>query len=206
MRILIATRNRHKLGEIRAILERTDIEWLDLSAFPAAPTVEEDLPTFEGNAVKKAVELARFSGLWTLADDSGLEVSALGGAPGVRSARYAGEPADDAANNRKLLAAMDRQADRSACFRCVVALAHPRGDCRWVEGRCEGLLAEDQRGSGGFGYDPLFVPRGFDRTYAELDPATKNGISHRARALQRANAELLPWCRDANGLQGHRRE
>jgi XTP/dITP diphosphohydrolase len=193
MRILIATRNRHKLGEIRAILNQPDIEWVDLSAFPGAPAVEEDLPTFEGNAVKKAVELARFSGLWTLADDSGLEVDALGGDPGVRSARYAGEPADDAANNRKLLAALDGHTDRAACFRCVVALTHPEGSCRWVEGRCEGHIVDAPRGAGGFGYDPLFIPRGFTQTYAELSPAVKNRISHRARALQRAADELLPW-------------
>lgn len=193
MQILIATRNRHKLGEIRAILDTPGIEWLDLSGFPDAPPVVEDLPTFEGNAVKKAAETAAFTGLWTLADDSGLEVAALGGAPGVLSARYAGEPCSDAANNRKLLAALDGGADRTARFRCVVALAHPRGDCRWVEGRCDGRIVDTPRGAGGFGYDPLFVPDGFDRTYAELDPAVKNAISHRARALQCASADLLPW-------------
>jgi XTP/dITP diphosphohydrolase len=186
MKLLIATRNPHKLDEIREILKVPGLELICLADFPETHEVEEDAETFEGNAVKKAREMAAATGLWTLADDSGLEVDALGGVPGVRSARYAGEPVSYAANNALLLRELRGQGNRRARFRCVVALAVP-GECvRTVEGRCEGRIAAAPRGSSGFGYDPLFIPDGHDRTFAEMPAALKNRMSHRAAALAAA--------------------
>ncbi len=194
MRLIIATRNRHKVAELRALLDLPSVELVCAADLPGAPEVEEDGATFEANAIKKAVALARFSGDWALADDSGLEVEALGGAPGVQSARYAGPAARDADNLARLVTALAGQVDRRARFRCVLALADPRGEVRTVTGRCEGTLAEAPRGSGGFGYDPLFVPQGETRTFAELGAAEKNARSHRGRALAEAKrlwADLL---------------
>ncbi|MEI8351804.1 MAG: RdgB/HAM1 family non-canonical purine NTP pyrophosphatase [bacterium] len=186
MRLLIATGNAHKLAEIRSILQVPHLDLVSIRDFGSLPAVEEDGATFEANAIKKAVVLARASGLWTLSDDSGLEADALGGEPGVRSARYAGEPSCDAANNRKLLAQLENVDDRRARFRCVIALSDPVGVARTVSGSCEGGLLRHACGSGGFGYDPLFVPDGFSLTFAELEPGIKNRISHRARALDKA--------------------
>lgn len=189
MKILIATGNRHKFHEILAILKSPRLSLVGLHDMGAVPDVVEDGETFESNAVKKAVTLARFSGLWTLADDSGLEVDALGGEPGVRSARYAGEPSSDAANNAKLLGKLAGEADRTARFRCAIALSDPCGKARTVSGACEGTLLDALRGQGGFGYDPLFVPAGYELTFAEISAGVKNVISHRARALALAVAE-----------------
>ncbi len=186
--ILIATRNRGKLAEIREILSAPGLELLAPEAVGDLPEVEEDGDTFEANAIKKAVTLARASGMLTLADDSGLEVDALGGAPGVYSARYAGEPSNDAANNAKLLEALRGQPDRRARFRCVIALATPDGACSTVDGRCEGHIADAPQGRGGFGYDPLFVPDGFTQSFGELEAAVKHRISHRGTALRAARA------------------
>jgi XTP/dITP diphosphohydrolase len=188
MQLLIATRNAHKLDEIRSILQLPGVEIVGADDVPGLPEVVEDGDTFEANAAKKAVELAAASGLLTLADDSGLEVDALDKAPGVYSARYAGEPSDDAANNRKLLAALDGVAARTARFRCAMALATPDGRYETVDGRCEGRIELAPRGAEGFGYDPLFVPDGFDQTFAELDAASKNRISHRGAALAAAKS------------------
>jgi XTP/dITP diphosphohydrolase len=189
MKLLVATRNRHKLQEIRAILDIPGLELVGAEDVPGLPEVEEDAPTFEGNAIKKARTLAGAGACWTLADDSGLEVDALGGAPGVHSARYAGLAADTTANNARLLREMAGVADRRARFRCVLALCAPDGRAWTVEGRCEGRLLESPRGLLGFGYDPLFVPDGQKKTFAELAPGIKNRLSHRGRALQRAVAE-----------------
>lgn len=186
MRLVIATRNRHKVDELRAMLDLPGLEFVCAADLPGAPEVVEDGATFEANAAKKAAALAQFAGAWALADDSGLEVDALGGAPGVQSARYAGPAARDADNLQKLIAAMSGHADRRARFRCVLALADPAGRTRTVAGRCEGSLATDPRGHAGFGYDPLFVPDGHTRTFAEMDAAEKNVISHRARAVAEA--------------------
>ncbi len=186
-RLIIATGNAHKLQEIRAILTVPGLELVGLDAVPNAPEVEEDRDTFEGNAIKKAATLAAFTGKWALADDSGLEVDALDGAPGVISARYAGEPADYAANNVKLLRELAGVVDRAARFRCVMALCSPDGKTYTVEGRCEGHIADGERGEAGFGYDPLFIPEGHDITFAEMNPDAKNAISHRGRALARAS-------------------
>lgn len=189
MKILIATANRHKFQEISAILSRPGLELINMNEVPNAPKVIEDGDTFEANAIKKAVALAAFTGLWTLADDSGLEVDVLNGAPGVYSARYAGEPSNDAANNQKLISALKGNPNRRARFRCCIALSDPRGQARTVSGACEGRLLEELRGSQGFGYDPLFVPDGFSKTFAEIPESEKNTISHRAKALAAAMAE-----------------
>jgi len=188
MKLIIATRNAHKLEEIRAIFDFQGLEVLSAFDFPELPDVEEDRDTFEGNAIKKAVEIARATRCWALADDSGLEVDALGGAPGVYSARYAGEPCSYEANNEKLLRELSGKEDRSARFRTVVALSDPGGSTQTVEGECCGVIIKELRGTNGFGYDPLFIPDGYSETFAELDAETKNRISHRARALRKAYA------------------
>ncbi len=199
MPLLIATRNRHKLEEIRAILSLPGLTLVGADDRPGLPEVEEDAGTFEGNARKKAQTLAQAGGCWTLADDSGLEVAALNGAPGVYSARYAGPEADTAANNAKLLQALSGVADRRACFRCVLALAAPDGRVWTVEGRCAGRILEAPRGREGFGYDPLFMPDAYVQTFAELGAAEKNTISHRAVALRHA---VAAWGAMLGGISG----
>ena len=189
MQLLIATRNQHKVEEIRAIFLQLDIEFVCALNYPDVPDVVEDGDTFEANAIKKAVTLARATGLWSLADDSGLEVNALNGAPGIYSARYAVEPPSYSANNRKLLKELEKTSDRRARFRCVIALSSPSGRVKIVEGCCEGVIAREEYGRQGFGYDPLFIPDGFSQTFAEMDPDIKNSISHRGRALARAQQE-----------------
>lgn len=186
MKLLIATRNAHKLAEIRQIFPVPGLELVSALDFPEIPDVVEDGKTLEANAVKKAVSLALATGLYALADDTGLEVEALGGAPGVYSARYAGEPPDYAANNRKLLAELAAHSNRRAQFRCVVAFSDPSGKAQYVEGICRGEIGQALRGTQGFGYDPLFIPEGESRTFAEMDSEEKNQISHRGRALQAA--------------------
>lgn len=188
MDLLIATRNRHKLEEIRQIFALPGLALVAADEVPGLPEeVVEDADTFEGNALKKARELCKASGLWTMADDSGLEVAALGNAPGVYSARYAGEPCSYPANNAKLLRALSGVADRRARFRCAIALCAPDGREWTVDGRCEGAILDGApRGANGFGYDPLFVPDGFEQTFAELGADAKNRISHRGHALRRA--------------------
>jgi len=172
-------------------LARLEIHSVD--DFPQAPDVVEDSDTFAGNARRKAAELARDLGHWVVADDSGLAVDSLGGAPGVYSARYAGEPSDDQANNRKLLMAVADLPDdrRTATFRCALALADPSGMVRLeAEGACRGRLTREVRGSGGFGYDPLFLIREYHRTFGELSPLVKHQLSHRARAFARLRRDL----------------
>lgn len=186
MKCCIATRNAHKLDEIRAIFDWPGVEIVSAFDFPDVPDVIEDGQTLEANAIKKAVTLALATHLWTLADDTGLEVAALNGAPGVYSARYAGEPVDYTANNQKLLAELAPHADRTARFRCVMALAAPDGAAQYVEGICPGHIATVPRGTNGFGYDPLFIPEGHEQTFAEMDAALKNELSHRGRALAAA--------------------
>jgi XTP/dITP diphosphohydrolase len=188
MKLVIATRNAHKLGEIRALLDQPDVQLLSALDFPDLPDVVEEGATFAENAVKKAVTLSAATGCWALGDDSGLEVDALGGAPGVFSARYAGEPTDYHANNQKLLRNLAGQTNRRARFVCALALSSPTGTHRRVEGECPGTILESPRGAGGFGYDPLFVPDGFQQSFAEMHPELKNAISHRGRALALARA------------------
>ncbi|MGN0833371.1 MAG: RdgB/HAM1 family non-canonical purine NTP pyrophosphatase [Kiritimatiellia bacterium] len=181
MKLYVATHNAHKLREIGQILPDFEI----LADDPGE--VAEDAPDFAGNALIKVRAIAaKHRGDWCLADDSGLEVQALGGEPGVRSARYAGEPSSTPANNALLLRNLAGVADRRACFTCVVALVDPSGGEHTAVGRCFGRIAETPGGAEGFGYDPLFVPDGYDRTFAELAAAEKNSISHRGRALAEA--------------------
>jgi len=188
MKLLLATRNKHKMEEIASIFQIEDLELETLADHPELPEVVEDRETFEGNSVKKATELARLSGIAAMADDSGLEVDALDGAPGVYSARYSGTHGDDSANNRKLLRKLEGEANRTARFRCVISLANPDGNCESVEGVCEGQIAIEPSGSNGFGYDPVFMPTGWEKTFAEMDSQDKNAISHRAKALEKAKA------------------
>ncbi|MGD9874330.1 MAG: XTP/dITP diphosphatase [Kiritimatiellia bacterium] len=187
-KLLIATRNRHKLDEFQKLFG-AHVEITSGLDFPHLPDVVEDGDTFEANAVKKAVTLAKSTGLWALADDSGLEVDALGGKPGVYSARYAGEPTDYHANNRKLLKDLSGVTNRRARFVCVMALSDPSGRAQTVRGTCEGQIIHETRGAHGFGYDPLFVPDGHEQTFAELGDEIKNSISHRANALKKAREQ-----------------
>jgi XTP/dITP diphosphohydrolase len=186
--LVLATRNPHKVDELRAMLDDLPVELLSLADFPDMPEVVEDGATLEENAVKKAVETARFTGRPALADDTGLEVEALDGAPGVRSARYSGEDANAERNNTKLLAELRDVVgrDRAAAFRCVMALATPGGDPSIVVGTTRGVILEGPRGNRGFGYDPLFLPDGHDRTYAEMGADDKNAVSHRGKAVRLA--------------------
>jgi XTP/dITP diphosphohydrolase len=182
--LLVSTRNAHKIAEIRAILG-AGFAVSDLSALPGMPEVEETGNTFEDNAALKAVAASgQFDG-WVIADDSGLEVDALGGAPGVLSARYAGAQSDDAANNALLLKNLKnvRGKARSARFRCVIVLAKNGAKLAAFAGSVDGQIIHSPRGGGGFGYDPLFVPEGHCRTFAQLGPEIKNSLSHRSRAL-----------------------
>lgn len=186
--LVLATRNLHKVAEMSALLLGVPLDVLSCRDLPGVPDVVEDAPTLEGNAIKKAAAVCAATGLAALADDTGLEVERLGGAPGVLSARYAGEPPSYEANNRKLLNALDGvpAPERRAVFRCVVALAAPNRDVRIVEGRTEGIILERPRGDGGFGYDPLFLPAGYERTYAEMPADEKNLVSHRGKAMRAA--------------------
>lgn len=183
MNIVLATRNPGKVAELRTLLADLPVELVSAADIDGAPDVEEDASTLEGNARKKAEALHRHTGLPALADDTGLEVETLGGAPGVHSARFAGPDADDAANRARLLRDLDGADDRSARFRTVLAFADG-GDVQFFEGTCEGEITESERGSKGFGYDALFQPEGEAQTFAEMSAESKNKISHRGRALQ----------------------
>lgn len=187
LKLIIGTRNPGKQREIKELLGGLPLELQGIEDYPDLPEVEEDGKTFQENAVKKATTLARLAGEWVVAEDSGLEVDALNGEPGVRSARYAGEKATYAENNSKLLRAMEGipHERRTARFRCVVALASPQGLLFVVEGQCEGRISQEARGLQGFGYDPIFYLPDYGKTFAELGPAVKNKISHRAQALKR---------------------
>ena len=192
-RLVLATRNKGKIREMKAILADLPLEILDLGAYPEAPEVAEEAADFAANAREKALAVASHTGEWSLADDSGLEVEALGGAPGVFSARYAGVHGDDRANIAKLLAEMAAIPDgrRQARFVCWAALASPDGSCVLAEGECRGEILRHPRGTNGFGYDPVFFLPAYGLTMAELPEEVKNRISHRARALNRLRPELL---------------
>jgi len=181
MRIVCASANPHKVEELARLLPT----WVDLVPRPSdIGDIDEDAPTLEGNAIIKAVEIANHASEWAIADDTGLEVEALNGAPGVRSARFAGEHATDAENRALLLAKLDGITNRSARFRTVVALVSSKGDIQFVGGECAGTIAESERGDGGFGYDSLFIPADGDgRTFAEMTGPEKDAVSHRGRAL-----------------------
>ncbi len=187
MNIVLATKNKKKIEEIKRIIGATGaaIRIYTLDDFPAWDDVEEDGDTFEENAVKKALSIAEKTGMTAVADDSGLEVDALQGAPGIFSARYAGDGADDTANLEKLLYEMKDVPDnqRTARFVCCIALAEG-GNVQTFMGYAEGIIGTGPRGENGFGYDPVFAPEGHDRTFAEMSDDEKNSMSHRARALK----------------------
>jgi XTP/dITP diphosphohydrolase len=187
MTIVIATRNKKKVEEIKRIFGTGDIRFVTLDAFPGCPDVEEDGKTFRANAVKKAVSAARFANCPAIADDSGLEVFSLGGAPGVFSARFAGADANDKKNVRKLLSEMKqlKAEERKARFVCCIALALPDGRHRTFTGYAGGNMGKRPRGNNGFGYDPLFYPEGYTQTFAEMTAAEKDLLSHRGKALRK---------------------
>ena len=194
--LLVATTNSGKFAEVRAFLSKLPLKILALKDLTNPPTVVEDGATFEANALKKARTLAEFSGLLTLADDSGLEVDALNGAPGIYSARYAGEEGSDDLNNRKLLHELENVPDekRTARFVCALALCESRSNSalEWTARECcEGRIAHALTGSNGFGYDPLFFFPAFNKTFGEIERAIKATVSHRGKALARL-AKALP--------------
>lgn len=190
--LVIATKNQGKLREISRLLEGSDYRVVSIDSFADAPEVVEDGDSFAENARKKAETIAAHSGTLTLADDSGLVVDALDGAPGIYSARYAGATATDADNNRKLLRSMQGlpEGERQAAFRCVMALVTPEGSCQTFEGELKGIILQQQQGDGGFGYDPLFMVREYGQSLAELPLDLKNRISHRGQALAKVLAAL----------------
>ena len=192
--VAIATHNPHKLDELARICADWPVTWATVRDHdPAAfPDVEETGDTYLENALLKARAVAAASGLPALADDSGIEVDALGGKPGPRSARFAGETASDDENLELLIRSLKGipQPGRAARYRCVAALAYPDGTAVHTEGVCEGTLDARRRGSGGFGYDPIFVPEGWDETMAELTPEQKDRISHRGRAFRALRGRL----------------
>jgi XTP/dITP diphosphohydrolase len=196
--IVIATRNPGKTAEIRDLLEGFPVDIKDLSDFGPIPEVEEDGATFDENAYKKSSFTARILGCPALADDSGLTVAALNGAPGVFSARYGGEGLSDEERCRRLLSEMRGRGDRRAAFECVISLAVPAGPALTYEGRCEGLLLEAPAGANGFGYDPVFLYPPFNRTFAELSREEKSRVSHRGKAMRELRGEfekVMTWIR-----------
>ncbi|MBN2705230.1 MAG: XTP/dITP diphosphatase [Deltaproteobacteria bacterium] len=196
-RLVLATANQGKKRELQALLAGSGVEVHSLADYPGLVLPAEDGVTFQENARLKAAAVAAAVGAWALSDDSGLEVDFLAGAPGVRSARYAGLEADDQANNRRLLAALSGvpAAGRGAAFVCVLALISPDGDEFFFSGRCRGRIASQARGGGGFGYDPVFLAEpDFRRTMAELEAGEKNRISHRGRALRQLSDWLNQGC------------
>ncbi len=196
--LVLATKNRGKIAEFEGLFRGFDLEVKSLNDFGPIPPVIEDGETFEDNAVKKAQFTAKVLGFPAIADDSGLTVKALGGEPGVFSARYAGEGSTDEANNIKLLRAMKGIEQREAAFICILAIAVPRGPALIYEGTCEGLITEEIRGSQGFGYDPIFYYPPVNKTFAQMSPAEKNSVSHRGRAMAELKGELgkvLIWLR-----------
>jgi len=196
--IVLATRNKGKTKEIQDLLQGFDVVVRNLNDFGPIPPIEEDGATFDENAYKKASLTARYLGLPALADDSGLLVEALGGAPGVHSARYAGEQATDRQRCQKLLEALGDSENRRAAFECVIALSVPTGAALAYEGRCEGVIARAPAGENGFGYDPIFYYPSLDKTFAQLSMAEKGRISHRGKALMELRSEMdkvLIWIR-----------
>jgi XTP/dITP diphosphohydrolase len=188
MTIVLATTNKKKVTEMKRIFAGNKISFLTLSSFPGCPEVVEDGKTFRANAVKKATAVSRFTGHYAVADDSGLEVMALGGAPGVFSARYAGDAAKDSDNVKKLLSELrpfTEDRDREARFVCCIALADPKGKSRTFTGYVKGTIGKKQKGFNGFGYDPVFYPEGGDKTFAEMTDSEKDRLSHRGRAMKK---------------------
>ena len=188
MTIVLATTNRKKVSEMKRMFTGYEIRFLTLNSFPGCPDVVEDGKTFRANAIKKALAVSKFTGCYAVADDSGLEVMALDGAPGVFSARYAGEKANDSENVKKLLRELrpfKESRDRGARFVCCIAFASPEGSCKTFTGYAKGKIGKKQKGFNGFGYDPVFFPEGHDRTFAEMTDHEKDQLSHRGRAMKK---------------------
>lgn len=193
-RLVLGTRNRKKCAELADLLKDLPLDVVDLTGYPEAPEIDETGTTFEENARLKAVGLAKFLNQWVLAEDSGLVVPGLNGRPGVYSARYAGKHGDDEANNQRLLAELAPLPDdrRAAYYVCVAALANPVGEVVAItEGRCNGIIVSERRGSGGFGYDPLFMVPEYHKTFGELSLRVKQALSHRGKAI----VPMRPWLR-----------
>lgn len=195
--IVLASRNYKKKKELKTLLTGLRIKVLDLNDFPAAPKVKEDGKTFDENAKKKALAIAKFTKKLTLADDSGLEVKALGWQPGVRSARFAGEGATYAELNQKLLRLLSGipKSKRKAKFVCVIAIADKNGLVGVTRGECSGWISFTAKGKYGFGYDPVFIYPKYNKTFAELGPKIKNKVSHRAKALKKARTIIRKYLR-----------
>jgi len=193
--LLIATRNKRKLQEIRRLLRGSSIKTLSLDDFNGLPEVKEDGKTFRANARKKALEISKRIETLVVADDSGLEVPALGNKPGIRSARYAGSCQDDDKNIDKLLKKMKtlKERSRKAHFKCVICISKGRRVIGMAEGRVEGAIASARSGKTGFGYDPVFIPEGFNKSFAQLGSKLKDSISHRAIALKNAKKVILAY-------------
>lgn len=188
MELVVASRNSAKVAELKELLSHLQIKVLSLEDFPDLAEVAEDGTTYEENAVKKARAVAEATGKMALADDSGIEVDALQGEPGVKSARFGGAGLTEHERNMKLLKLLENVPDeeRGATFQCRVAIAGPKDKLKVVEGACRGTIIRAPRGGKGFGYDPIFVPSEYNQTFAELSPEVKNRISHRGRALEKA--------------------
>jgi len=193
MKLFLATGNQHKIEEMEKILADTDIEILSKNDIETMPEVIEDQDTFTGNSLKKAREIAEYIGMSTIADDSGLVVKALNGQPGVYSARFAGENATDQENNQKLLKLLKDTplAEREAYFICAMAFVSGDGQEYTVTGKCHGYITFEPQGEEGFGYDPLFIPNGYEKSFAQLGSGVKNKISHRAKALDKMKNILI---------------
>ena len=185
--MILGTRNHGKIAEFRSLFKGMQIKLLSFYDFPDVPPVVEDGKTFQDNAAKKAKVIAKATGRTAVSDDSGLEVDFLNAVPGVYSARFAGERATDRDNARKVLKMLDGVAweERSARFVCVICAATPKGKIVSAEGTCTGTISFEMRGSHGFGYDPIFIPDGYQMTMAEIEPELKNRISHRADAMKK---------------------
>ena len=205
--LVIATRNKGKTLEIKALLKGFPVEIKNLDDFGPIPPLEEDGDTFDENAYKKASFAARILGLPALADDSGLTVEALDGAPGIHSARYAGENATDEQRYLQLLGEMEGKSNRKAAFECVISIAVPTGPALTYEARCEGLITTEPAGSNGFGYDPVFFYPPYNKTFAQITIEEKNRISHRGKALAELRSEfdkVLIWIRQHMPVQEKR--
>ena len=200
MKIVLATGNKNKLREFREMLESDDVSIISQKEFENYPEVIEDGQTFEENALIKARTIAQHTGRITIADDSGLEVDCLGGAPGIYSARFAGEEADDDKNNQKLLKDLEGVplGKRGAQFSCVIAVVSPSGVERTVKGEYRGCIIEGYRGQAGFGYDPIFLDKVSGLTYSEMSAQQKNSISHRARAIIELKKVLPDFLKEVN--------
>jgi XTP/dITP diphosphohydrolase len=199
MELIVATRNKDKLREIKALLKGLPVDVFSLDSFKDVPEVIEDGKTLEDNAIKKAVQTSKLLKKFIVADDSGLEVEYLNGDPGVYSARFSGKGATYKSNNEKLLKLLKDvpSAKRKACFKCVIAVVDKSKIIGLAEGVCRGKICLASKGDNGFGYDPIFIPDGYKKTFAEMGPVLKNKISHRSKALAKAKkiiAKYLSLC------------